>query len=459
MVPMASPMLASTREVLRLAAPAVLTTFLQALVFLTDRVLLGRHSEDALASMQVQGPLLWSLFGVFSGMVLGTVPLVARAVGAGDLERAGAVARTALALSLALGVLVIAVCWPFTGAIVAAIGPSSAALRALSESYVEVGLFAFPQMFVATSAAMILQASGNTRAPLAAALASNGVNALSSFVLIFGVDLGPLGTIPELGVRGAAIGSVLAFSVEAALMLALLSRGSAGFRLAWRRPGASERRAARDLVRVSSPALAERLVIHGGYVAYAAIISALGPLVMAGNQALITLESICFLSADGFGVAAASLVGRSLGAGDPSAARRSGWVTTALAVVALTTLGALLWVTGRVALEAFVPRGAPSDALVGTAMSAMPLLALSQPFMATAVVLSHALRGAGDTRTPLFVAILGGVAVRLSLAAWLGLGLELGLRAAWIASAADWAFRTLLLAAVFRRGGWARLRL
>jgi putative MATE family efflux protein len=452
------PLRELTREVLALAGPAVLTTFLQTLVFLTDRVLLGRYSEAALASMQVQGPLLWSLFGVFSGLVVGTVPLVARAVGGADPARARAVTRAALALAFGLGALVVVVCWPASGAIVRLLGPDSASLRALSERYISIALFGFPQMFVATAAAMVLHGAGNTKTPLAVGLVSNGVNIVLSLALIFGVELGPV-RIPELGVAGAALGSVAAFSLEALLLLVALARGRAGFSVNLFCFRAPERIALRALARVSSPALAERIVMHGGFVAYAAIINALGPLVMASNQALITLEAICFLSADGFGVAAASLVGRSLGAGSPRLSRAAGELATGLCMAALTLFGLLVWVSGPVTLRSFVPSGSEGTALIESAMSAMPVLALSQPFMAAAIVLGHALRGAGDTRSPLVAALAGGVVVRLSLAAWLGLGLELGLSSVWIASAVDWVCRALLLGGMFARGRWAQIRL
>lgn len=447
-------------EVVRLAGPAVLTTFLQTLVFSTDRLLLGRYSQDALASMQVQGPLLWSLFGVFTGLVVGSVPLVARSIGARDTARAQAVARTALRLSFALGLLVAVVCEAAVRPIVAAMGPASESLRVLSERYIAVALLGFPQMFVATAASMILHGAGNTRAPLAVGLASNGLNVVASLTLIFGLDLGPLGAVPELGVVGAALGSALAFTLEAGLLVWVLARGSAGLAVGGlTRRHADDRKALADLVRVSSPALAERLVIHGGFIAYAAVINALGPLVMASNQALITLESICFLSADGFGVAAASIVGRSLGARNPEASRSAGFVTMWLCIAALSALGLLIWITGPLTLSLFVPSGQAGTELIDAGMRAMPVLALSQPFMAASIVLSNALRGAGDTRSPLRAAIVGGLVVRLSLAAWLGMVLELGVVAIWVASAADWAVRTALLATRFARGRWAEIRL
>ena len=189
------------REVLRLTGPAVLTSFLQTLVFLVDRILLGRYSEAALASMQVQGPLLWSLWGIFTGLLVGTVPLVARSVGARDLSRARDVARAALLLAFVLGLGVSLSCGVLARPIVGVLGPDSAELRALSERYVVIALAGFPQMFVATTAAFVLHGTGNTRTPFVVGLLSNGVNVAASALLVFGLSWGPL-HVPSLGVSG-----------------------------------------------------------------------------------------------------------------------------------------------------------------------------------------------------------------------------------------------------------------
>jgi putative MATE family efflux protein len=444
------------REVLRLTWPAVMTSFLQTAVFLTDRLLLGRYSEDALASMQVQGPLIWSVTNVCGGLLVGAIPLVARAVGAGDRERASATARAALRLSFALGAVVAVVGFVGVGPVVRLLGPASPELRALSERYLGITLFGFPQMFVAMTASLMLAASGNTRTPFLVGVFSNGLNAAFAIVLIFGA-----GPIPALGVGGAAAGSVMAFSIEAVLLLWALGSPSSSLvvRQVWRAGGAEERRARRDTVRLSAPAVAERVIMHGGYLAYTSVIAHLGALVMAGNQALITIESICFLSADGFGIASAALVGQSLGRKNPADATRAGWLGVAFAALALSILGCTIWWHGRWLLELFVPAGRDGSELVRTGSSALPLLALSQPFLAAGVVLGHALRGAGDTRSPLIASLLGGLLVRVTLAWWLGVREGLGLYGIWIASSADWVLRTLLLSAIFAAGRWRAIRL
>ncbi len=447
------------REVLRLAGPAVLTSFLQTLVFLADRLLLGRYSEQALASMQVQGPIVWSVFSVFAGLTVGTVPLVARAVGAGERERAGEVARASLRVALVLGVGVGALGLVFVGPLVRAIGPHSAALRALSVRYLGVILLGFPQMFLATAAAMILTGAGDTKTPLRIGVLSNTLNVLGDVLLVFGVHAGPL-RVPAFGVAGAAASSVAAFTVEAALLLWVLRRPDQPARVTGFFEGATaaSREARRALLRISTPAMLERVVIHAGYLAYVAVINRLGALVMASNQAMITLEAICFLGADGFGVAAATVVGQSLGRKEPRAARRGGLVATGLGIAALTLAGLAIWGSGPWSLRLFVPAGSSGGDLVKTAMRAMPLLALSQPFMAIAVVLAQGLRGAGDTRSPLIAAVVGGFAVRVGLAWYLGLYLGLGLVAVWIASAVDWVVRTLICGGIFLGGRWTRIQ-
>jgi putative MATE family efflux protein len=441
---------------LRLTWPAVMTSCLQTAVFLTDRLLLGRYSEDALASMQVQGPLIWSVMSVSGSLFVGAVPLVARAVGARDPARASATARAALRLSFVMGVVLAIVGVVCVSPLVRLLGPASPELRQLSERYITLALFGFPQMFLATTASLVLGASGNTRTPFVIGVFSNGLNAILAIILIFG-----FGPIPAFGVAGAAAGTVVAFSVEAVLCLFALSRDDASLvvKRVWRSGAETESKARRDMLRLSVPAVVERSLTHVGYLAYTAVIAHLGGLVMAGNQALITIESICFLSADGFGIAAAALVGQSLGKRDPESARHAGWLAVGFAALSLTVVGVCIWASGPWLLALFVPSGRDGTELIRTGASALPLLALSQPFLAAGVVLGHALRGAGDTRSPVFASILGGLFVRVSLAWWLGAELGLGLRGIWIASTADWLVRTLVLSVIFFRGRWKSIQL
>ncbi len=447
------------RTVVRLAWPAILTSLLQTAVYLADSIMLGQHDRDALASMQVQGPVMWSLFSVFMGVTVGTVALVSRSIGADDQERARAVARASMRLSLLLGVAVGLVGFALAGPIARAM-TSAPEIAELSRRYMQVGLASFPFVFMGTSGAMILNGSGDTRTPFRVGLVTNTSNVLVNAVLIFGLDVGPL-HVPELGVVGAAIGTAGAYTLESILLLRILGReGHPVCTRGWLRDllAATDLQARRDLVRISAPALVERVVIHAGYLAFMRVVNGLGPLTMATNQALLGLEAICFMGAEGFGVAASTVVGQQLGREAPDQAARGGWIAAGLAAGTLTACGLVIWASASWALLAFADEGSSARELVAAGLRAVPLLALAQPMMATSVVLGHGLRGAGDTRSPVLAAFAGGLVTRVSMAWWLGHAMGFGIVGVWAATGIDWLLRTAILGGIFIRGRWKDVR-
>lgn len=445
-------------EVLRLTGPAVLTSLLQTLAFLADRIMLARHSEVALGSMQISGAIMWSVFSVFFGAMVGTVALISRRVGAGELERARVIARAALRVAGVIG-LAVGVAGSLSAHLIAeAMAPREPAASATD--YMRISFLAFPAAFVGTAAALILNGSGDTKSTFYIGTLANLVNIGANGLLIYGVAIGPL-EIPELGAAGAAIATALNYLVQCSLALWVLRRDGCVVRV--KRlfgpdpvdpDGARERVARRELLRLSSPAVLERIVIHVGYVVFAALVTSLGATAMAANQALLTLESICFLGAEGFGIAAATVVGQFLGRRDGAGSTRGGAFAAIACALTLTGCGLAIWASAGATLPVFVAPGESGEDLIATAMHTMPFLVLAQPMMALAVVLGHGLRGAGDIRSPLVAAVIGGLIVRVSGAWLLAFELGLGLPGIWMATAMDWTIRTLILGHVFLRGRW-----
>jgi Na+-driven multidrug efflux pump len=197
----------------------------------------------------------------------------------------------------------------------------------------------------------------------------------------------------------------------------------------------------RAMAHVAGPAVLERILYHLGYLGFVFVLGHLGDASMAANQALISAEAICWISADGFGVAAAALVAQKLGAGRPREATRAARVSTGYAIALLSAMGLLFLAARGVVLPIFT--GAPD--VIAIASSAAPVLAIAQPFMATGVVLGHALRGAGHTRPVLAVSAAGALAVRIGCTWFFAITLGLGLRGIWMGSTCDWLVRSALL--------------
>lgn len=424
------------REVRGLALPAILHSLLQTLVFVVDRIMLGQHGEASLAAMQLGGALEWSVWSVFAAFEVGTIARVGRHVGAREPALARRAALLSLALAAGIGAAV-GLATPLVLALLPRVAPNaSPASISEAQRYLAVTLAASPVVFVGMTAIATLQAGGDTRTPLAIGVFANlvhvGMNAL---------------LIPILGARGAGISTATTFGLQA--VFALLALTSTKRPVSLRGPAASGqiREEARALSRIALPAFVERALYHVGYVGYVLMIAALGEAAMAANQAMISVESICFLSADGFGIAAAALVAQKLGAERPEDASRVAWIATRYSIATLTTFGLAALAFRDVILPLFTD----DHVVFGIGRPVFWVLALAQPFMGASIVLAQSLRGAGRTREALAVSLVGAVAVRLIATYVLGIALGLGLVGVWLGSTIDWLARGALLGWLHRR--------
>jgi multidrug resistance protein, MATE family len=434
-----------SREVRRLAIPAILHSLLQTLVFVVDRVMLGKHGDASLAAMQIGGALEWSVWSVFAAFEVGTIARVGRHVGAGDPAAARRAAWLSLAMASALG-SALALATPLVLRALPLVAPNvSSDALAEARGYLGMTLAASPLVFVAMTSVATLQAGGDTRTPLAIGVVANVLHIGLNRVLILG-----FAGIPALGARGAGISTAVTFGLQAVLATVALADRTRPVSLratAGRPAEGTSAGEAKLLSGIAVPAFFERVLYHVGFVAYVLLVTQLGDATMAANQSLISVESICFLSGDGFGIAAAALVAQKLGAGSKEGARRAAFIATRDAVVVLTLfgLGALVF------RDAILPLFSEDPEVLALGRSAMPFLAAAQPFMAVGIVLSQAFRGAGRTREALVVSVVGAVFVRLSATWFFAITLHLGLVGAWLGSTCDWVVRTALLGALSLR--------
>lgn len=408
--------------------------------------MLGHHAESSLAAMQVAGPLEWSLWSIFAAFEVGTIARVGRHVGARHPAGARRAAWVSLVLSLSMGTLIAAFSPLLVASLPACFPAASPAAMSAARDYLTITLGASPVVFIAATGIAILQAGGDTRTPLLIGLVANVIHIPLNRLLI----LGGLG-IPALGARGCAISTSFTFFFVAALTLLVLSRPTSkvSLRRAELDPAEREllREEARSLGRIALPALLERALYHAGFLVFVAIIGRLGDHAMAANQALISVEAICFLSADGFGIAAAALVAQKLGAERPLEGERAARISAGYAVILLTSLGALFF-AGR---SRILPIFSADPEVVAIGVAAVPMLFCAQPFMAVATVVAQSLRGAGHTREVLAVTAACALGVRISCTWFFAMTLGLGLPGVWIGSTCDWVARTVLLTWVARR--------
>jgi putative MATE family efflux protein len=208
------------------------------------------------------------------------------------------------------------------------------------------------------------------------------------------------------------------------------------------------------IVNISLPAGMETLSMRLGQTLFAATVASLGTVAYAAHQVVMTSESISFMPGFGFGVAATTLTGQGLGAKNPRRAHESALTAWRLALVVMSGMGVLFFLFPGVFMRIF----SNDAAVIAQGLTPLRIIAFSQPILATSMVLSAALRGAGDTRTPFAVTTLGIWGVRLPLATVLVRMTPIGLPAAWFTMIVDLGVRAVFFAHRFRAGKWKALK-
>jgi putative MATE family efflux protein len=307
------------------------------------------------------------------------------------------------------------------------------------------GVFTMNVLIIATSA---LQGAGNAVLPMSVMILSNLVNAALDPVLIFGL----LG-FPKMGVRGAALATVVAQAVSAAVLLAAMGRGVGGLRLhrgTWRPdPGLQWR-----ILRVGVPSSGQMLLRSLMGMVLMRIVASCGTAAVAAYGIVLRFHMILLFPAFTMGNAAATLVGQHLGAGNPRRAAGAAWTATGIEVALMCFLSLFAWCFAPGLIAAF----APDPHVVGTGAAC---LRIQSPFFvasAFAIVLGRCMQGAGDTVPPMVFTLLALWGLQVPLATWLAHVWKPPTDGIWWASALAQLAHGLMVTLWFATGRWKHKR-
>jgi putative MATE family efflux protein len=424
-----------------LAWPAIIGNLLNSTVGLVDLKIVGSLGAPAIAAVTTGNRLFFMVQAVLIAVTSGTTALVARAWGADDRAEAARVTRASLWLCIGLGLVLtvggVVFAHPIAGLF--RLDPEAVELSAGFIRWLSLFHVPFAIGFVL---AVALRAAGDMKTPLWIGAATNGLNV----GLAWGLVHGRFG-LPRLGVVGAAVASGGAFTLFAGVLLALWLAGR--LRVGRATGPALQRRRVARLLRVGIPAGLEQVLWQGGLLTFLWIVALYGTVPYAAYGIGVSVLSFSFVVGFGFSIAAATAVGQALGAGDAELAARRGWLATGLAIAVMVLFGSVIVATAHPLAHFLID----DPAVVRLAVFFIYILGSVQALMAVEFTLSGALRGAGDTRYPLYAVVCGLYGVRIALAAvfaWLGLPVE------WVFAAliADYVVKTLLLGWRFRSRGW-----
>jgi putative MATE family efflux protein len=429
------------KSVLNLALPVTVSTLLQRAEGIAAVFLVGGLGAGPIAAVGLGQLLAFIGTTLLSGLSVGTNVLVAQLWGARRTRDAGEAALHLIGLSLILSAVLALLGLTLNRPAMTALGAQADVLE-LALPYSNVIFLVIPFTILIQVLSSVLQGTGDTKTPMYAMIGVNVLHVLVAYPLIYGKW-----GAPNWGLQGAAFAVGVAESLGAAYLLW-------SCRKILRRPETLRLDLIRSTWRIGAPVSGERVVQQAGVMLYTKIVLFYGTVSYAAHQVGLSIESFSFLPGYGFAIAAATMVGQSIGAGKYVRAKMENWEANRLAAMGMAAMGVIFFFFPYALMRSFTQ----DEAVIQLGTQFLRIVAMLQIPLALTMVLAGSLRGAGDTRFIMWTTTVGMWGVRVPLALAFGVWLELGVYYVWTAMIADWTVRMTLLLWRYQSERWRAIQ-
>jgi len=429
---------------LRIGVPLIAAQIAQQAIQVTDTVMLGWYGTEELAASVLGTTMFFIAFIVAIGLAQAVMPLAASAEGAGDQRAVRRSVRMGLWAVWLIALLMVPVL--YQGEALFLLTGQDAGLAAMADDYLDIALWGLIPAGTLMALRSFLSAVERTGIVMWATIGGVVINAAANWALIFG-NWGA----PELGIRGAAIASVLSHAAVLVPVVIYCTRHSVlrqyeVFVRIWR----ADWPAFFEVLRLGLPISGTLLAEVGLFAASSLMMGWLGAVALAAHGIALQVISIIFMIPLGLAQAATARVGRAHGRQDPNGIARAARAAMAMAVI-IAILGAiLLWLIPEVLVGLFLAdtdENAP--AVIRTGALLLLVAAFFQLVDTVQVVSAGLLRGLKDTRVPMVIAVFSYWAVGIPVAYALGFALDLGGVGVWAGLAVGLCLAAILLASRF----------
>jgi putative MATE family efflux protein len=388
------------RTLLALSAPNLVALLSAAIITVAETAYVGRMGVAELAGVALVFPVIMLMQMMSAGAMGGAISgSVARALGAGDMERAENLAIAALAIGVVAGLGFALLIHTVGPALFHLLGGRGEAL-ARAVTFANVASFGVLAIWVSNTLASVARGSGDMSGPAVLIL----LGGLLQITIGGALGLG-LGPFPALGVAGVATGQVVGFTTAAALLTLRLRRPGARVRLhiALQRLDMAR---VRDILRTGLPAVLSPIQSVLSIMILTALVARFGPAALAGYGIGTRLEFLLIPIAFSVGVACVPMVGAAVGAGNIARARSVAWTAGALATGALAAVASIVMIAPDLWGRLFVS----DEAVLSVTRQYLRIAGLGFPFFGLGLCLYFASQGAGRVLGP-----IGAQALRLAI--------------------------------------------
>jgi multidrug resistance protein, MATE family len=446
------------RRLISLAVPVVIAMVSQTLINWVDHILIGRlPASESIPGQAALGPalnLFWMVGGGLAAISVGTQALTARRLGEQDHRRAGQVLFNSLIVAAVTSAVASVFGWFMAPMMFRAIHhvPEEVVLGIPYLKWRMAGVFA---MVVTMSYKSWFDGLGHTRVFMGIAITMNIINAILNVLLIFGVW-----GFPRLGMEGSGIASMISSYIGLVMLIGWSLNDRYRKTYDCYHIKNLSRRQQLELVRLSAPSALATAFVMSGFSLFYKIVGILdarvgGTVYAAATQNIIVILMAFFTGCMAYGTATATLVGQSMGAKEFDLAERYGWEAVKVGVYATLVVGFLVIVFPDTVLHVFCK----DAAVIAVARPILRICGALLPFVLSALVLTQALFGAGNTKFVMKVEFGLHFFCLVPLAYFFGIVIDWGVLGVWMGAFAYILLLCSIMGWKFAEGAWKEIRI
>jgi multidrug resistance protein, MATE family len=389
--------LGEVRSMMKLAVPVVMAEIGWFAMSLVDTVMVGPLGPAAIGAVGVGNILFMTLMVFGFGTLLALDTFVSQSFGAGRIDECHRWLFAGLQLALILSVLLMLASWAGL-AMMPLVGFHPDILVELN-AYTWPLMWSAPPLLAYVVFRRYLQAMSIVRPVMIALAAANLLNLVGNWAFIYG----HLGS-PAMGIKGSAYATVLSrIGLAVSLFCVILYNerdrpsGLHDVPFKW------ETERVGRVFRLGWPAALQITLEVGVFAAASAMAAKIGPMASAANQVVLNIAGLIFMIPFGLGSAAAVRVGQAIGRGDHEGMRRAGWTALALGSIVMSGSALLFLIMPAPLIRIY----SSDPGVVELGIILLFICSVFQLFDGLQTVATGALRGLGDTRTPMVLNLVG----------------------------------------------------
>lgn len=449
------PVFEQIKLVFFMSVPAIMAQIASVCMQYIDASMVGQLGADDSASIGLVSSSIWLLCSIGMAVNVGFTVLMAQKIGARKYVSARNLLKLAFLVCLAASLLLAGAGILVSDILPVWLGGNSEINRGASE-YFLIFTSALPVLILNALSSGMLQSSGNMKLPSLLNMLMCLLDVVFNYLLIFPsreISFGGFSlVIPgcDLGIRGAALGTVAAETVTFALMLFFLLFRTPQLQLHREEKFIFSSSLVRRAFLISLPVGFDHIAMCLAMVVSMMIVAPLGTVPIATHSFAITAESFCYMAGYGIAAAATTMVGQSIGARRSDLAVSFAWLVTGLGVSIMTAAGILMFIFAPLMMGLL----SPVAEIRNLGAEVLRIEAFAEPLFGASIVAAGALRGAGDTFFPSLINFISMWFVRIPFS--LLLASYYGFYGIWVAMCIELCIRGLLFLYRLKRGKWLK---